>query len=123
MIESGARGVTEERGRRRHRVRPRGDQEDRRGHRGAGLQGRQDQAHCRLRRSSTRPTCEQLEAKIGDRLKDALDTKKHPKFESYAMVKEIKDELTKELPAGDADANKKLASTTKHSARRSSASR
>src|SRR6201996_588614 len=40
----------------------------------------------------------QLEAKIGDRLKDALDTKKHPKFESYAKVKELKDELKKELP-------------------------
>src|ERR1700760_1910606 len=30
----------------------------------------------------------QLESKIGDRLKDALDTKKYPKFESYAKVKE-----------------------------------
>jgi len=49
-----------------------------------------------------------LKAKIGDRLKDALDTKKHPKFESYAKVKEIKDELKKELPEGDADAAKKL---------------
>jgi polyribonucleotide nucleotidyltransferase len=50
----------------------------------------------------------QLEAKIGDRLKDALDTKKHPKFESYAKVKELKDELKKELPADDPDAGKKL---------------
>ena len=49
-----------------------------------------------------------LTAKIGDRLKDALDTKKHPKFDSYALVKEIKDELKKDLPEGDAAASKKL---------------
>jgi polyribonucleotide nucleotidyltransferase len=49
-----------------------------------------------------------LKAKIGDRLKDALDTKKHPKFDSYAKVKEIKDELKAALPADDADAPKKL---------------
>ncbi len=49
-----------------------------------------------------------LKAKIGDRLKDALDTQKYPKFESYAKVKEIKDELKKELPADDAEAGKKL---------------
>ena len=47
-------------------------------------------------------------AKIGDRLTDALNTKKYPKFESYAKVKEIKDELKKELPEGDAAAAKKL---------------
>ena len=49
-----------------------------------------------------------LMAKVGDRLKDALDTQKHPKFDSYALVKEIKDELKKELPADDKDAGKKL---------------
>ena len=49
-----------------------------------------------------------LTAKAGDRLKDALDTQKHPKFESYARVKAIKDELKKELPEGDAPAAKKL---------------
>jgi polyribonucleotide nucleotidyltransferase len=50
----------------------------------------------------------ELKAKVGDRLKDALDTQKHPKFESYALVKEIKDELKKELPADDPHAGKKL---------------
>jgi len=50
----------------------------------------------------------ELMAQIGDRLKDALDTKKHPKFESYALVKEIKDELKKGLPESDAAAAKKL---------------
>jgi len=50
----------------------------------------------------------ELKAKVGDRLKDALDTQKHPKFESYALVKEIKDELKKALPADDPSAGKKL---------------
>ena len=54
-----------------------------------------------------------LQAKVGDRLKDALDTKTHPKAESYALVKQIKDELAKELPEGDADAKKKLPSITR----------
>jgi polyribonucleotide nucleotidyltransferase len=49
-----------------------------------------------------------LKSKIGAKLADALDTKKHPKFESYALVKAIKDELKKDLPEGDADASKKL---------------
>ncbi len=51
---------------------------------------------------------DELYAKAGDRLKDALDTHKHPKFESYALVKEIKDELKAALPADDAAAPKKL---------------
>jgi polyribonucleotide nucleotidyltransferase len=50
----------------------------------------------------------QLTAKIGSKLKDALDTQKHPKFESYALVKAIKDELKKDLPEGDSEAAKKL---------------
>jgi len=50
----------------------------------------------------------ELTAKVGAQLKDALDTQKHPKFESYALVKNIKDELKRELPEGDAAAAKKL---------------
>ncbi len=49
-----------------------------------------------------------LTAKVGDRVKDALDTKKYPKFDSYAMIKAVKDELKKDLPEGDAAAGKKL---------------
>jgi polyribonucleotide nucleotidyltransferase len=49
-----------------------------------------------------------LYAKVGDRLKDALDTHKHPKFESYALVKQIKDELKAALPADDSSAPPKL---------------
>ena len=51
---------------------------------------------------------DELSAKVGAKLTDALDTQKHPKFESYALVKEIKDALKKELPEGDAAAAKKL---------------
>ncbi len=51
---------------------------------------------------------QQMTARVGDRLRDALDTQKHPKFESYALVKEIKDELKRDLPEGDASAAKKL---------------
>ena len=47
----------------------------------------------------------ELNAKMGDRLRDALNTEKHPKFESYALVKEIKDELKKELPTDDPHAH------------------
>jgi polyribonucleotide nucleotidyltransferase len=50
----------------------------------------------------------ELTTKIGAKLKDALDTQKHPKFDSYALVKDIKDELKKDLPEGDAAAAKKL---------------
>ncbi|MHB1022528.1 MAG: polyribonucleotide nucleotidyltransferase [Acidobacteriaceae bacterium] len=49
-----------------------------------------------------------LTARIGDSLKDALNTKKYPKFESYAKVKAVKDEAKKELPEGDEEAAKKF---------------
>ncbi len=51
---------------------------------------------------------ENMKSKIGDRLADALDTHKHDKIASYALVKQIKDELKKDLPADDAGAPKKL---------------
>jgi polyribonucleotide nucleotidyltransferase len=65
------------------------------------------------KRAFTAPTTdesfyEELKAKIGDRLKDALDTKKYAKTDSYALVKKIKDELAAELPADDPTAKKKL---------------
>jgi polyribonucleotide nucleotidyltransferase len=52
-----------------------------------------------------------LSAKISDRLKDALDTSAHPKFESAALVKQIKDELAKAIAEGEdvPAAKKKLA--------------
>lgn len=57
---------------------------------------------------------EALKAKVGDRLKDALDTASHQKTESYALVKQIKDELAAGLPADDPDAKKKLAYYYEH---------
>ncbi|MGB7137597.1 MAG: polyribonucleotide nucleotidyltransferase, partial [Acidobacteriaceae bacterium] len=52
-----------------------------------------------------------LHAKMGARLKDALNTKAHPKLESQVLVKQIQDELKAEIPADEnaAAAKKKLA--------------
>jgi polyribonucleotide nucleotidyltransferase len=53
---------------------------------------------------------EALKAKIGERLKDALDTKTHGKTESYALIKKLSDELVAEIPAEELpDGKKKLA--------------
>ncbi len=51
---------------------------------------------------------DEIKKKIGARLIDALDTAKHPKAESYSLVKEIKKELEAALPEDDDDAKKKL---------------
>jgi polyribonucleotide nucleotidyltransferase len=66
------------------------------------------------KRSFTAPETDEnyyneLKSKVGDRLKDALDTKTHDKTTSYAMVKKIKDELAADLPADEPAAKKKLA--------------
>ena len=50
----------------------------------------------------------ELKKKIGAELTDALDTKKHPKLESYDLVKQIKDKLKAELPEDDEEAAAKL---------------
>ncbi|WP_348261452.1 polyribonucleotide nucleotidyltransferase [Telmatobacter sp. DSM 110680] len=68
----------------------------------------------KAKRSFVAPTIDEgyydeLKAKVGERLKDALDTKTHAKTDSYALVKKIKDELAAELPADDPNAKKKLA--------------
>ena len=52
--------------------------------------------------------CKDLEAKIGARLTDALDTEKHPKAASYELVRAIKKELVAALPADDEKAKPKL---------------
>src|SRR5438270_4908426 len=49
-----------------------------------------------------------LKKRVGAELSDALDTKKHPKAESYALVKEIKKKLQAEIPEDDEDALAKL---------------
>src|SRR5579863_4047717 len=49
-----------------------------------------------------------LKKKVGAELTDALDTKKHPKSESYTLVKEIKKKLAAALPEDDEEAKQKL---------------
>src|SRR5213595_3709511 len=49
-----------------------------------------------------------LKKKIGADLTDRLDTQKHPKAESYALVKELKKELQATLPEDDDEAAAKL---------------
>ena len=49
-----------------------------------------------------------LKKKIGDRLMDALNTEKYPKLDSYAKVKEIKNELKADIPDDDIEALAKL---------------
>ncbi len=49
-----------------------------------------------------------LEKEIGARLTDALDTAKHPKAESYELVRSIKKELVAALPPDDELAKPKL---------------
>ena len=49
-----------------------------------------------------------LEAKIGPRLTDALDTQKHPKLESYELVRVLEKELAAAIPEEDEAAKAKL---------------
>src|SRR6266404_2542533 len=49
-----------------------------------------------------------LQKKVGAQLSDALDTKKHPKAESHALVKELKKKLQAEIPEEDEEALAKL---------------
>ena len=60
------------------------------------------------RRSSTRNITTSSKKKVGAELSDALDTKKHPKAESYTLVKEIKKKLQAEIPEDDEEALAKL---------------
>ena len=50
----------------------------------------------------------ELQAKYADKLRDALDTQKHPKIESYGLVDEVKKAIMEGVPAEDAE-KKKLA--------------
>src|ERR1700675_3178143 len=49
-----------------------------------------------------------LRARVGDEVADALDTKKHPKAESYTLVKDIKKNLQAAIPEDDKKALEKL---------------
>src|SRR5262249_16285454 len=50
----------------------------------------------------------ELRAKVSDRLRDALDTAKHPKTESYNLVRELKKELLAQIPEEDEEGRRKL---------------
>ncbi|MGA7928850.1 MAG: polyribonucleotide nucleotidyltransferase [Candidatus Sulfotelmatobacter sp.] len=49
-----------------------------------------------------------LKKKVGADLSDRLDTKKHPKAESYTLVKDLKKQLQAEIPEDDEEAQAKL---------------
>ena len=76
-----------------HRVRPPGNQEDLRRHQRSGAR----------RLASAKRVVEpvvtdeaylgDLRSKFGERLLDAVNTEKHPKNESYALIKQLKDEI------------------------------
>jgi polyribonucleotide nucleotidyltransferase len=48
----------------------------------------------------------EISQKFGERLRDALDTAKHPKLESYGLVDGIKDEIMKSIPEDDEEKHK-----------------
>src|SRR5580692_7350607 len=52
----------------------------------------------------------QLRGKIGDELAEGLDTEKHPKAESYNLVRDLKKRLQAEIPEDDKEAQAKLKS-------------
>ena len=48
----------------------------------------------------------ELSAKYTDRMRDALDTEKHPKLESYALVDAVKNEIMASVPEDDEEKHK-----------------
>ena len=50
----------------------------------------------------------QLESKVGKRLRDALDTKAHPKQESYRLVDALNEELVAAVPEEDEEGKAKV---------------
>ena len=50
----------------------------------------------------------QLRSKLGDRLLDAINTEKHPKNESYSLIKQLKDEIKSAIPEDDEAGRKKV---------------
>src|ERR1700690_1341311 len=67
----------------------------------------------KVKRKVTPPEFDQayyneLQSKIGARLSDSLDTAKHPKAESYELVRSLEKELVASIPEEDAPAKAKL---------------
>jgi polyribonucleotide nucleotidyltransferase len=49
----------------------------------------------------------ELRTKLGERLVDAANTEKHPKNESYSLIKQLKDEIKTAIPEEDEEGRKK----------------
>ena len=49
----------------------------------------------------------EVRSKLGDRLLDAVNTEKHPKNESYSLIKQLKDEFKATIPEEDEEGRKK----------------
>jgi len=49
----------------------------------------------------------ELRSKLGDRLRDAVNTEKHPKNESYTLIKQLKDEFKETIPEEDEEGRRK----------------
>ena len=50
---------------------------------------------------------QELRSKLGDRLLDAVNTERHPKNESYTLIKGLKTEIKEAIPEEDEDGRKK----------------
>ncbi len=49
----------------------------------------------------------ELRSRLGDRVRDAVNTEKHPKNESYTLIKQLKDEFKETIPEEDEEGRKK----------------
>ena len=92
----------------RHRIRPHRNQEDLRRHQRPASK-RQGSRSAQV----TPPEFDQayyddLKNRVGSDLTDRLDTEKHPKAESYTLVRELKKQLQAAIPEDDEAAQKKL---------------
>jgi polyribonucleotide nucleotidyltransferase len=50
---------------------------------------------------------QELRSQLGDRLRDAVDTEKYPKNESYTLIKQLKDEFRETIPEEDEEGRQK----------------
>ncbi len=50
----------------------------------------------------------ELRSKVGERLLDAVNTEKHPKNESYTLIKQLKDEIKGTIPEEDEEGRTKV---------------
>jgi polyribonucleotide nucleotidyltransferase len=105
MVEVGRAGSFRRDRCRCARIRARGNSPARRIHQGTRQEGESAEgvgSSPALRRSAL----QEISAKFGDRLRDALDTAKHPKLESYSLVDGVKKEVLASVPEEDEEKRK-----------------